>query len=468
MKKMFEFFKTPHNIKETMTIFEFKQEYANIDYQIVSEIKSEIFEMVTSRDKVTIVFYETEYEDNRLSIEEINNEDDLTLFTGKVTLYLKVNKRVSNGYLSVYNLKFFEKFLIERNFIELIRILSKYIFEKGIEKFSVLDKPDVKIFSSNTFEISGEKVPRKIKENIERYKILNKFHDIGQLIDFNDVKFVPEDFENQIENLEYMELINKFEKCKIFFSIVFLVNSTKFNDNFSFQIEIKSKERHKELIKYDSLSSNFYNKAYEIYRWVYSEIIVDKVQIVRYFMIESFNDVVLLDNDVYKSVLFSYSQFINKELDKFISAQDKALVAIKENQKKFKELRSNVVSIFKTNSFTMLGFFISNYLVKQINNNNLGATSILKVSGLAICGVFGIYLLLTVLQTFIETKRLKKDYKDLRNMLSENLVEKYVFKYLPDEVINAEVKYIFYYSLVVFLAWVIEIVLMMYFIIKLV
>ncbi|NBA62794.1 hypothetical protein [Enterococcus mundtii] len=468
MTKIFEFFKTPQNIKETMTIFEFKQEYADINYQMVCDIKSELDGKIINRDKPTIIFYETAYEDNQLFIEDIENEDDLTLFTGKVTLHLKVNKKVSNGYLSIYSLDTFEKFLIDRNFIELVRILSKYIFDEGVEKFSVLDEPDVTVFSSDTFEISGEKVPKKINENVERYKILNRFHDIGQLIDFNDIKFIPEDFENQLDNIEHMELINKIEECKIFFSIAFLLNSTSFIDDFKFQIELKSKERHKELIKYNSLLSDKYNKSYDIYRWVYSETIVDKVQIVRYFMLESPNDVILLNTDVYKSALFSYTQFINKELDKFISAQDKALVAIQENQKKFKDLRSNVVSIFKANSFTMLGFFISNYLVKQINNNNPSATELLRISGLTICGIFGIYLLLTVLQTFIETKRLKKDYETLRTLLAENLVEKYVFKYLPDEVIDDEVKYIFRYSIVVFFIWTIELVLMMCFIVKLV
>jgi len=77
-------------------------------------------------------------------------------------------------------------------------------------------------------------------------------------------------------------------------------------------------------------------------------------------------------------------------------------------------------------------------------------------------------LLLTVLQTFIESKRLKKDYETLRTMLAENLVEKYVFKYLPDKVINDEIKYIIQYSSVVFLAWTIELIFMMNFIVKLV
>ncbi|GEM_PF-4636755 len=77
-------------------------------------------------------------------------------------------------------------------------------------------------------------------------------------------------------------------------------------------------------------------------------------------------------------------------------------------------------------------------------------------------------MLLTVLQTFIESKRLKKDYETLRTMLAENLVEKYVFKYLPDKVINDEIKYIIQYSSVVFLAWTIELIFMMNFIVKLV
>ncbi|HBI1635417.1 TPA: hypothetical protein I0F70_RS09435 [Enterococcus faecalis] len=461
MTTIFEFFKTPQNIKETMTTFEFEQEYSNIDYQMVRTINSKLLEMFPSRDKITVVLYETDYDDNQLLIGDIKSEDDLALFVSGITLHLKVKKSIVEGCLSVYNLEAFEKFLIERNFVELVRVLSLYILDKGVNKFSILDNPNLTIFHSNTFEISGEKVSRKTGRKLERYKVLNMFHDIGQLIDFNDIKFIPEDFENQVENLEHAEFLNRIEKCKIFFSIAFLVNSTNFNDQDTFQIELRSKEKHKEILNYTSLLSSKYKKAYDIYRWVYAETIVDKVQIVRYFMVESSNNNIMLDIDVYNSSLFSYKQFVNKELDKFINVQDKALVAIQENQKKFRDLRGNVVSIFKANSFTMLGFFISNYLVKQINNTNPAATKLLKISGLTICGIFAIYLLLTILQTAIETKRLKKDYKILRDMLTENLVEKYVLKYLPNEVIDEEIKYIFHYSLTVFIIWGIELALML-------
>lgn len=87
-------------------------------------------------------------------------------------------------------------------------------------------------------------------------------------------------------------------------------------------------------------------------------------------MIEDSDSNILLDKSVLSSSIEAYSQFTNKELDKFIDVQDKALLAIQDNKQKFRELRNNVVSIFKTSTFTMLGFFISNFLVKHVSSSD--------------------------------------------------------------------------------------------------
>lgn len=72
--------------------------------------------------------------------------------------------------------------------------------------------------------------------------------------------------------------------------------------------------------------------------------------------------------------------------------------------------------------------------------------------------------MLTIIQTQFEIKRLKEDFKDTREVLKTNLIEKYVIKYLPDDVINKEINYIINYYRVVFSLWIFEIFVMLMYI----
>lgn len=72
--------------------------------------------------------------------------------------------------------------------------------------------------------------------------------------------------------------------------------------------------------------------------------------------------------------------------------------------------------------------------------------------------------MLTIIQTQFEIKRLKEDFKDTREVLKTNLIEKYAIKYLPDDVINKEIHYIINYYRVVFSLWIFEIFVMLMYI----
>ncbi|NSV36533.1 hypothetical protein HRH29_12615, partial [Enterococcus faecalis] len=170
--------------------------------------------------------------------------------------------------------------------------------------------------------------------------------------------------------------------------------------------------------------------------------------------------------DIFESIKFSYSQYLRENLSKFIDVQNKAIVAIEDNLKKFRDLRMSIGSILKTNSFTILAFFISNYILKEISNsqNKQLPIDLIKNSGYFICIIFLLYLILVMFQTFFEAKRVKKDYDDLKIILKKNIVSRYVDEYLPDKFIEGELIYLKNYSLVVCLIWCIEILLMLLYI----
>lgn len=451
-------------IDETMHIFHLKKEYISVDYSLFIELKKSLDSFVNNRDEYTAYLFERDNEDISIELTDIQDETDLTQFEDSVILSLKIRKSVVNRKLSIYSINSFDQFLQKRTAMDLISIWNEVIIEEKVNHFELLDKPDSTLFRSKTFSISGKNVSNGLqKDNIRRDR-LNHFHDISQMIGYKDVELIPDDFHNFYEKSDYLGIFNALEVCKRFFSLAFIANVTNAVDSEKFQIEIRSKERHKKTIEYEELLTDRYERAYGIYEWIYSETLVDKAQIVRYFMIEDSNSNISLDRSVLSASIKAYSQFLNKELDKFIDVQDRALLAIQNNQQKFRELRNNVVSVFKTNSFTMLGFFISNFLVKHVNSSDEFVETLVKKSGVFICIIFGIYLVLTIVQTFFETRRLKKDFEETREVLEINLIKKYVLKYLPDLVIEKEIKYIFKYSIAVFLLWGLEIVVMLIYI----
>lgn len=205
-----------------------------------------------------------------------------------------------------------------------------------------------------------------------------------------------------------------------------------------------------------------FSEAYKIYKWAYSAKTIDKIDIIKYFIYLESDEGIILNKDIFDSIKFSYSQYLRENLAKFIDVQNKAIVAIEDNLKKFRDLRMSVGSILKTNSFTILAFFISNYILKEISiyQNNELPVALLKKSGYFICVIFFLYLILVLLQTYFEAKRVEKDYDDLKITLKKNIVSRYVDEYLPDEFIKGELAYLKKYSVVVCFIWSIEILFM--------
>lgn len=342
---------------ETMHVFQFEKEYESVNYNLFIKVKETLDSFVNIRDEYEAYFFERDNEEISIDLKDIQDETDLVQFENNVILSIIIRKYVVNHKLSIYSLSSFDQFLQDRTTIELISIWNRMIVEEEVSHFEILYKSGITIFRSKTFLISGENVTTKLHENNIRRDKLNHFHDISQMNGYKDVELIPNDFHNFYEGSEYQGITNALEVCKRFFSLAFIVNVTKSVNPKMFQVEIRSKERHKETIQYEDLLTARYEKAYDIYEWIYAETLVDKAQIVRYFMIEDSNSNISLDKSVLSASIKAYSQFVNKELDKFIDVQDKAILAIQDNQQKFRELRNNVVSIFKTSSFTMLGFF---------------------------------------------------------------------------------------------------------------
>lgn len=465
MEKFFNLFKESENSKENFSSFEISKKFSYINFSELEDIKSILAHDLPSRDEYACYIFEEEFPEDELNIKEIESEDDLDAYLDSIIIKLKITKKVSNNVLSIYNLEEFENFFADLPTLNLLKVIDSYVFKKKVSQFEILSQPSIVIFSNSIFSISGKDV-KIIPPRIDRESILQSYDYVGKTTGFWNLRFIPEDFENYSKGKRNSKINNRFEILKRLYSVVFLANKVKSIDSDSLEIEILSKKKIKFEIRYQNLVELNYDKAFDIYKWVYSEKVIDKVQIVRYFIYLDSNDRLSLNQDVFEASLISFNQFINENLDAFIGVQDKALIAIQENQKKFRDLRSHIVSIFKTNSFTLLAFFISNYLVKLINNPTKEMTKIVDKAGLFICVIFALYMILTILQTIVEAKRMKADYFSLRELLSEGLVKKYVLKNLPDSFIDEEISYLKKYSIVVFFFWLIEIILMLCFVLN--
>ncbi|WP_195514182.1 hypothetical protein [Enterococcus sp. 1001283B150225_161107_E12] len=458
------FLNKSRSITEDFSKFESVVEFDEFCYEDTLLIKNILGNVVSKRDNFTIKAHEFDNENYEVDLLEIVEKDDFDTFffsdcMKNIIIELSITKCVKNDCLSIYNFKVFDSFCSSLSEYQLLNILNEYIFSKNCRHFETITDINEQFFSGTLYSIGHKK--KNIDNNIIRDDVISQFREIGQKIGYENLSFIPEDFHNfeKNKNSRLNQIFKIFEK---FFSIIFISNKVIRIDDKNFKIEIISEKKVKETLNFHQLMNIRFSEAYKIYTWVYSAKTIDKIDIVKYFLYLESDEEIILDKDMFETIKFSYSQYLRENLSKFIDVQNKAIIAIEDNLKKFRDIRMSIGSILKTNSFTVLAFFISNYIIKEISNSQSKQLSIdvIKKSGYFICVIFLLYLILVMLQTFFEAKRVKKDYNDLKIILKKNIVSRYVDEYLPDKFIRGELVYLKNYSLVVCLIWGIEIGLM--------
>lgn len=459
------FLNESRSITEDFSKFKSVVEFDKFNYEDVLFIKSTLDKDLSKRDSYTVKAYEkdnTDYEVNLKNIVEKDDFDNYFFSNCKMNMVidLEITKCVKDECLSIYDFKVFECFCSNLSKYQLLSTLNEYIFLKNCRHFETINDINKQFFLSTLYSIGYQK--KTIDNNIIRDNIISQFREVGQKIGYEELNFIPEDFHNLEKKSENNRLNQIFKIYEKFFSIVFISNKVIKVSDQSFEIEIISEKKVHETLKFSQLINKRFSEVYKIYTWAYSAKTIDKIDIIKYFLYLESEKGIIFDKEIFECIKFSYGQYLRENLSKFIDVQNKAIIAIEDNLKKFRELRMSIGSILKTNSFTILAFFISNYIVKEISNSQSKQLplDLIKKSGYFICLIFFVYLLLAMLQTFFEAKRLKKDYNDLKKTFKKNMVSKYVDEYLPNKFIEGELAYLKKYSLVVCLIWLIEIILM--------
>ncbi|MBO0425898.1 hypothetical protein A5811_08135 [Enterococcus faecium] len=459
------FLNKSQSVTEDFSKFESVVEFDEFCYEDILLIKSTLDSVLSKRDNYTVTAHEFDNENYEVDLLDIKEKDDFDTFffsdhKKNIAVELNITKYVKDECLSIYSFEVFDSSCSNLSEYELLKTLNEYIFSKDCRHFETITDVNKHFFSSTLYSIGFKR--KAIDNNIVRNNVVSQFREVGQKIGYEDLNFIPEDFHNIERKRRNSRLNQIFKIYEKFFSIIFISNKVIKIDNERFEIEFVSEKKVKEVLTFYQLMNKRFSEAYKIYKWAYSAKTIDKIDIIKYFIYLESDEGIILNKDIFDSIKFSYSQYLRENLAKFIDVQNKAIVAIEDNLKKFRDLRMSVGSILKTNSFTILAFFISNYILKEISiyQNNELPVALLKKSGYFICVIFFLYLILVLLQTYFEAKRVEKDYDDLKITLKKNIVSRYVDEYLPDEFIKGELAYLKKYSVVVCFIWSIEILFM--------
>lgn len=450
------------SIIETSTKFCSIIRFTELTQEKINDLKKIVFDTVSHRDKGCLYAYQEDDQiDLNYDLSEFELENLEFVPNAPIFIELNISKNIKNGKLSVYNFEAFSTYFSKLNFLEVLANLEDLIFNKKVALME-LQNEKTTYFSSVSFSISNS--DKEVKSTIDRQEVLNLFYENVKIIGFNNSKFIPEDFNNVHSGYvgENHYLIKFLERARYFYSICFIVNKIIYVDATSFKVEVISEKRMVDQIQFANVISEKFDSAFSVYRWIYSTNTHEKLNIVRYFIFQEHKDEVFLNGSIYESAKFSYKQFMNKKIYEFIDVQKKALIAIEDYQSKYRDLRKNVVSIFKANSFTILGFFISTFITRQISVNPIDLDKIINV-GYFIMLVFFIYLLLTSIQIFFEAMRFKNDFNYLKENLKKHFVKKAVDDHLPTSFICDEIKYLIKYSSIVLFFWILELVAMFFY-----
>ena len=145
--------------------------------------------------------------------------------TDEVTVSIKIEKKVNNGVLNIYNLSCFSRFLNGRSYIQLFDIFTKLFKSCGNRiVFNLLDTNG--LLKTESIAFSDKDV--EWKENIPRYEQLKNCEDACVFLDRTKYQLLPQDFTvtGLIDGSDFVDIKDLFEKLRSIWSYLYLSNLT--------------------------------------------------------------------------------------------------------------------------------------------------------------------------------------------------------------------------------------------------
>ena len=356
-----------------------------------------------------------------------------------VEVSLTIDKKIVNGYLSVYS---FEKFAEDISSLPIDKILT--VFSNFMKKagrsitFELFDSRDMFYTKTMFFLTAGS---RPLDLDFDRTNRLLECRENAYFYNQDNYELLPDDFKIEI-GYEGNPLKDLFLKMETILSACLLASNSFIQDG-KLKLQImgqRSMEYHDTL---ENIQGN--NNLYKIYNWIYSGgSIVDKVIIARNIICLhcKYESLLNISDGVMASIQTNYNLYLRDNVTQYLELKNKVAEFITDIVSRTGEYATEMLDKFKTNLLAILGFLFSVILANIVSDqplDNIFTKDITILSEIVLIASFG-YLFISYQQSKYELQKVYSSYDKLKDSYREILTEDDIRECFQNDEIKTEMK----------------------------
>ncbi len=334
----------------------------------------------------------------------------------EISVSIRIDKRVHDGVLDVYNLSSFSGFLKGRSYTQLFDIFTQLFKSCGNRiVFHLLDTNG----SLRTGNIAFSDNNVEWQVTIPRHEQLKNCEDASVFLDRAKYPLLPQDFAviGPIEGSGFGDISELFEKLRCIWSYLYLANSAYIaNEKAILQFDPAGVA---EEYEFGDLDNNAF--VPQIYDWIFKDGgCIDKASIARKIInvyCRRKIAILTIDEKIFNSIKSDYVIYQKNHAEQYIDMKNKISECIVDSAKQMQELSHDVAEAFRNNFVAVIVFLMTVLLTDSIDFSQfLGKTVSSNVT--AVCFIFTLcsilYLVTTIIMGNQKWKWLEQSYEDLK------------------------------------------------------
>lgn len=418
---------------------------------------------ISIRDKIRLKIIEDEIATASFSsgdnINEFFEDYNLNDYEEEVKVNIIISKKEANNILSIYDLNKFIDYLESLSFKGIMSKMNELINNKFIV-FEVMNCLINEQSTSIFFKSSNVSVSCDIN-SVERKNLLRKREELVNWVNQNEIDLLPIDF--HLINPENERIIELFNKLKVVLSIMNIVEIVDLKDSNKIKLTLNGYKRIDCTIDYKDLNLSHTLQYYNVYDWIYTHgSSIDKIDIARNVisLMCKDNNLFIIDMDLMPSIKSAHKIYLKENVSEYLDVKAKITEFLFDLTTKMSDLANDIGKALINNIIAFLGLYIGIFITSAFSEGEteIFSKDISYMSMLLLLGSCG-YLILSIVEEFIEYKRYKEIYdrfkESYNDVLDHNDIE-LIFK--NDEYLKKDKKYIIKKSCIYIFCWILVLV----------
>jgi hypothetical protein len=364
----------------------------------------------------------------------------------QISIEIKIQKKIKDSLLSIYDLGAFQRYLGELNFLELLTVFETFLKNDGYIIFqcflSVANFSSSSLyFSSNIAEIDLSNIQTAVKR--KRNESINTNCHYGNSA---ELSLIPEDFK-LTKRSQSADINLLLDRLALIHCIISLFDIRHSNEK-GIYYKLNGYKSISNEIDFKSMDVSSLSEYFEIYQWTYEGgNLSDKIGLVRNIIsIHLENDKTIeLKGQPYASIKSGFEIYLKQNIKQYIDIRNKISDQLLDFSKRANLIVDNFASNFQKSIFAFLSFFASVFVLRVLSKADY--KHVLSPDTTILCltflGISIVFLIFSTWEIKEQRKRFVLSYSNLKERYQDLLVSGDIEKILNnDRDFNEDLKFI--------------------------